>query len=203
MTKLTPLSRWLILLSSLLLIILFFTPIWQIDLWAPQYPEWLSMQIWLYQVSGDINTINGLNHYIGMKHIQTEMFPEFKIMPYIAGGMIITGLLLALWGKRLSVWIWLLILVGAAVAGFVDFYLWSYDYGHNLDPKAAIIVPGMVYQPPLLGSKELLNFMAYAGPAIGGWIAFASGILAIVAVLSELFKKTLQRKFSSKSGLLR
>jgi copper chaperone NosL len=203
MTKLTPLSRWLILLSSLLLIILFFTPIWQIDLWAPQYPEWLSMQIWLYQVSGDINTINGLNHYIGMKHIQTEMFPEFKIMPYIAGGMIITGLLLALWGKRLSVRIWLLILVGAAVAGFVDFYLWSYDYGHNLDPKAAIIVPGMVYQPPLLGSKELLNFMAYAGPAIGGWIAFASGILAIVAVLSELFKKTLQRKFSSKSGLLR
>ena len=43
----------------------------------------------------------------------------------------------------------------------VDFYLWEYEYGHNLDPTAPIQVPGMSYQPPLIGYKMLLNFGAY------------------------------------------
>lgn len=34
--------------------------------------------------------------------------------------------------------------------GFVDFYLWEYDYGHNLNPKAPIKIPGQSYQPPLI-----------------------------------------------------
>jgi copper chaperone NosL len=62
-----------------------------------------------------------------------------------------------------------------AVAGLVDFYLWAYDYGHNLDIEhAAIKVPGMSYQPPIIGSKKLLNFTAHSWPGMGGWAAFAS-----------------------------
>jgi hypothetical protein len=54
----------------------------------------------------------------------------------------------------------------------IDFWLWEYDYGHNLNPNAPIIVPGMSYQPPLLGFKQLLNFGAYSYPDVGGWIMF-------------------------------
>jgi copper chaperone NosL len=71
------------------------------------------------------------------------------------------------------------VLVAFAAAGLADFYKWAYDYGHNLDPKAIIKVPGMTYQPPLIGSKQLLNFHATSWPAAGGWIA----ILAVTLVV--------------------
>jgi copper chaperone NosL len=68
-----------------------------------------------------------------------------------------------------------------ALAGLADFWKWGYDYGHDLDPTAAIKIPGMSYQPPVLGSKQLLNFHATSLPAVGGWIAF--GVLAVGLVL--------------------
>ncbi|MCU0650108.1 MAG: hypothetical protein MUF00_19120, partial [Gemmatimonadaceae bacterium] len=62
-------------------------------------------------------------------------------------------------------------------------WYWQYDYGHNLDVEnAPIKVPGMTYQPPLFGTKKLLNFTATSWPAIGGWAAFGALALAIVAV---------------------
>lgn len=188
MKKLLGISRITIALSALLLIGAFYVPIWEIMMWAPQYPEWLHMYIWLDNITGDVNIINGLNHYIGMKHIKVEMFPEFAIMPTIMWGIIAFGLLVAAIGKRMGLWVHLLVLLAAGVAGLVDFYLWSYDYGHNLDPTAAIKVPGMSYQPPLIGSKELLNFIAYSGPDTGGWIVAASGIIIIGTIIYE-YKK--------------
>ena len=65
-------TRILIIASSIAMITAFFTPIWMIDLEVPQYPEGLGMQIWLYKITGDLNTINGLNHYIGMKKIKRK-----------------------------------------------------------------------------------------------------------------------------------
>ena len=81
-----------------------------------------------------------------------------------------------------------------ALAG-VDFYRWNYEYGHNLNPNAAIVVPGMAYQPPLIGYKQLLNFGAYSIPDIGGWMMIGAGVLLFVIVLKEarlshLFRKT-------------
>ena len=201
MGKMQPLSRILMLASALIMIALFFVPIWQIQMWAPQYPEWLSMQIWIDDITGDIAIINGLNHYIGMKEIHVEMFPEFEIMPYILGAIIGLGIILALVGRQFGVWTYLTVLVLAGIAGMVDFYLWSYDYGHNLDPTAAIKVPGMSYQPPLIGSKELLNFLAFSAPDIGGWLAVGAGVLAILAVVIEV-RKNIRNKRSIKNPLV-
>lgn len=66
-----------------------------------------------------------------------------------------------------------------------DFWKWEYDYGHNLDTNAAIKVPGMTYQPPLIGFKQLLNFGAYSVPDIGGWLFVGAGILLLIAILKE------------------
>lgn len=182
MQKLQPLSRILIAAASLLMITAFYVPIWQIQMWAPQYPEWLHMKIWINNLSGDIEIINGLNHYIGMKYIRVEMFPEFKIMPWILAGIIAFGIIAALMGHKWIGWAFLIILILAGIAGMLDFYLWGYDYGHNLDPTAAIKVPGMSYQPPLIGTKELLNFIAYSAPDVGGWLMAVAGVMVIGAL---------------------
>ena len=156
-------------------------------MWAPQYPEGLEMKIWINTLTGDVKIISALNHYIGMKHIEVSMFPEFKYMIYIVAFIIGIGLLTALSNRRLMLWVYSIIMVFAGIGALVDFYLWGYDYGHNLNPTAPIIVPGMSYQPPLIGTKQLLNFTAFSGPDIGGWIFLVSGILTIGTLILELY----------------
>lgn len=179
-------SRILTAVGALLLLGVFFFPIWRIDLAAPQYPEGIGMLIYVNAVGGvkpnDLNNINGLNHYIGMKAIEPASIPELRYMPWIVGALLVSGLLVALWGRRAALVGWVSIFTVVGVAGIVDFWLWGYDYGHNLDPRAIIKIPDMVYQPPLIGSKQLLNFTAYSWPDVGGILAGVSFLLAAVAL---------------------
>ena len=70
---------------------------------------------------------------------------------------------------------------------FYDFYQWLYDYGHNLNPHAAIKVPGMTYQPPMLGYKQLLNFLAGSFPDIGGYLVIIAALGIVGVVIREQF----------------
>lgn len=188
-------TKILIIASSLAMIAAFFTPIWMIDLEAPQYPEGLGMQIWISKITGDLNTINGLNHYIGMKKIEPDSIKELTVMPYILGGLIAFGIITAIAGKKKLLAVFAVVFLIAGIAGGVDFYMWEYDYGHDLDPTAAIVVPGMSYQPPLIGSKQLLNFVAHSYPDTGGWIVIGAGILTVLLYIYELkFNKNIAAK---------
>lgn len=187
MKNLTVKSRWLIALASVIMISAFFLPLWQILMWAPQYPEGLKMEIWYNDIKGDVKIISALNHYIGMKHIEVAMFPEFNYMVYIIASLIAFGLITFILNKRIYLFTYVILLIATGIAALVDFYLWGYDYGHNLDPTAPIVVPGMSYQPPLIGTKQLLNFTAFSGPDIGGWIFIASALLGITALLIEVY----------------
>ena len=185
------LSRTLTAIASLLLIGLFFVPLWRVQLVAPQYPEGLGMRIGINYIAGatptDLNNINGLNHYVGMKHITPDAIPELRYMPWIVGGLILFGLVAALVGNRklLVSWVGSFLIVG--VAGLVDFWRWEYDYGHNIDFKHAIIkIPGMNYQPPLMGVKQLLNFTAVSWPDIGAWLALSAFGLGVIAIVFAL-----------------
>lgn len=177
MKNLRPLTRAFVAVAALAMLIAYFVPLWEILLWAPQYPEGLQMYIWLDHLSGDVEIINGLNHYIGMAEIHQEMFPEFGYMGYFLAGIVVFGLLPAITGRFKWLIAYMSFLALCGLLGLWDFASWSYDYGHNLDPTAAIQVPGMTYSPPLLGYKALLNFVAYSGPAIGGWILIGSGVI--------------------------
>jgi len=173
--RMRALSRWTIAAASLLLLALYLLPLWKIQLHAPQYPEGLGLRIWVDRITGaqpnDLNSINNLNHYIGMHAIHPDDFPELKFMPWILGGFIAMGLLVALIGRWAALVGWLQLLLLGAVAGLADFYRWGYAYGHELDEHAAIKVPGMSYQPPVIGSKQLLNFHASSWPDSGAWVA--------------------------------
>jgi copper chaperone NosL len=182
-------SRVLTAAAALLLVPAFFLPIWTIDLVAPQYPEGIGLEIMVNTIRGqsewDLQNINGLNHYIGMKEIHPESIRELAIMPWLLGGLAVFGLITAATGRRRLLQAWLVVFVLLAAAGLVDFWLWGYDYGHNLNPDAAIKVPGMAYQPPLIGSKQLLNFKASSWPGPGGLLAFASLGLGVLALWLE------------------
>jgi len=174
-------SRIIIAAGALALCIMFFVPLWSIYLVAPQYPEGLSMQIWLNKITGQVDIINGLNHYIGMKHIKAEMFPEFKYLVFIVGLFVLFGLAVAVSGSRKLLFAYLILSVIGGIVALVDFYMWGYDYGHDLDPAAAIQVPGLSYQPPVIGHKKLLNFDSYSYPDTGGWVAVAvTGVFFLV-----------------------
>ena len=202
MKRLHPITRLVLALAVLSLIAGFFVPLWQIQLWAPQYPEGLKMKIWINTLSGAFDIINGLNHYIGMAMIKVEMFPEFGYMIYLLGALIALGLVPAITGSRKWLWIYVIVLALGGLAGLADFYAWGYKYGHNLNPNAAIQVPGMSYQPPLFGYKNLLNFTAYSGPDIGGWILIVSGGISGALLACEIFfRKGNTGRTSVKSGV--
>lgn len=165
-------SRLLIATGALGLLTLLYVPIWRIDLAAPQYPEGLALQIFHDRFTGDVNKINGLNHYIGMATIHNEMFPEFTIMRYAFYLLAGWGLIAALIGRRGAFFSWIMALFAFVIWAMWDMFAWGYKYGHDLDPHAAIKVEGMAYQPPLLGHKKLLNFDAWSLPDTGGWILF-------------------------------
>lgn len=188
MNKMSLPSRIIVAIASLSLISTFFLPVWFIFLIAPQYPEGLTMHIWLNQLTGQVEIINGLNHYIGMKHIKAEMFPEFSYLVYVVGFFILFGLIVAISGKRRLLFSYLILTVLGGAAAMIDFYKWGYDYGHNLDPKAAIQIPGLTYQPPLFGHKTLLNFDAYSYPDVGGWIVIGVGTLFFLVWAYEWYK---------------
>lgn len=193
MKRLHVITRILLAVAVLSMLAAYRLPMWEIHLWAPQYPEGLNMKIWLDHLSGDFDIINGLNHYIGMALIKEEMFPEFKFMGYALGFLIFMGLLPVIIGRRIFLQIFVAVLITAAALGLWDFYRWGHEYGHNLDPKAAISVPGMTYDPPIIGYKNLLNFTAYSGPDKGGWILLVAGGVTVALLAWEMWRTRLKK----------
>ena len=181
-------SRLLVLIASLLMLGVYFFPLWSVRLTAPQYPEGLGMHIRINTVQGatenDLDNINNLNHYIGMRRIEPSAIPELRFMPWIVAGIVVIGLLTTAVARRWLLYLWTSAFLLIATAGLVDFWRWEYDYGHNLDNAHAVLkIPGMTYQPPLIGGKQLLNFHASSWPAVGGVLAGVAMALALWAVL--------------------
>ena len=177
-------SKILMVIGALMLLALFFFPLWNITLIAPQYPKSIGMDIWITKITdhnpGDIQNINIMNHYVGMKPIP-EHLDEFDIFPVVVGVMAFLGIAFGFYGRKNFYLIWFVTMVILAAIGLYDFYLWQYDYGHNLDPTAAIKIPGQGYQPPLIGAKVILNFKAYSLPMTGAYFLFVGMLMTLTA----------------------
>ncbi|HKR07178.1 MAG TPA: nitrous oxide reductase accessory protein NosL [Bacteroidia bacterium] len=196
--KMTTLMKAITACCSVMMIIVLFFPIWKIELSAPQYPEGLVLKIHANKLGGNVDVVNGLNHYIGMRTLHEDDFIEFTVLPFIIGGFAALGFLTLILNRRKIFNAWVVLLLVIAVVSMADFYKWEYNYGHELNPDAPIKVPGMSYQPPLIGYKKLLNFGAYSIPDIGGWIFIAVGALLVTTWYIE-FRKN--KKTKSKPAL--
>lgn len=186
----------IMIIGSLLLLGLFKFPLWNIMLGAPQYPDPLGMNIYIQGIEGvqefDIQNIDGLNHYIGMKTIpKVEEMWEFDVFPKVIAFMVALGVLigvLGFLGKVSYKWFlgWFILMSVLGVLGMYDFNVWLIDYGTNLDPKAimAYTKPDgtpMSYKPPLLGYQKMLNFDVDSWPATGAYMIFVGMLLTLVA----------------------
>ena len=185
------------IIGSLLLLGLFKFPLWNIMLGAPQYPEPMGMDIYITGIQGvqefDIQNIDGLNHYIGMKTIpKPEEMWEFNVFPIVIGGMAALGVILGILGflGKVNAWWflgWLALMSVLGVLGMYDFNIWLTDYGTNLDPNAIMKMTNpdgspMSYKPPLFGHQKMLNFDVDSYPASGAYPMFAGMALSLLHI---------------------
>ena len=179
-------SRLPLALLSVLLVASFFKPLWRISMEAPQYPDGLSMDVYAYDLQGgregrDIQEINTLNHYIGMRHIERADFADLDWIPFALGLLVIFTLRVAAVGNVRSL-VDLAVMVGY-ILGFMGarFVYKLYVYGHELDPHAAVKIPP--FTPVIFGSKQIANFTTHSFPQTGSYylfgFAFGVGLLTI------------------------
>ena len=163
-----PPERRLIVLAAVVLLPVFFLPvlpIWIMKLWAPQYPEGMTLTIFSNTIAGDLQKINSLNHYVGMHAITPNDFKEFTYLPQALTGFGLLALLGALFNRRwIAILGWLAFTVFSAYM-FIDYANWLWHYGHDLDPRAALKLPA--FTPPIIGFKKMANFRVWSFPGPG------------------------------------
>jgi copper chaperone NosL len=179
-------ARAMVLVAALLLATTYVLPLWNLTMFAPQYPEGLRLDIYSYTLVGgnngqDIKEINVLNHYIGMRDLVDAEFTEFQWMPFVIGAL---GLLLLRTAVHATVGS--LVDVTMLFVYFGAFSLWSfgyklYRYGHDLAPTAAVQVPP--FMPPMFGGQQIANFEVYSYPRPASY-AMAGTILLLLAALA-------------------
>lgn len=177
------------IVGALLLLPLFVFPLWNITLEAPQYPTPLGMNIYINDFADvhphDIKNINLMNHYVGMQYIPKSI-PEFKIFPIAIIIMSVLGVIIG-WKANYKWFLgWFILMSVLGILGMYDFYLWEHDYGYNLNPKAIMKFTNpdgsvMGFQPPLFGTKHILNFTAHSYPRLGAYTMFLGMLLTFIA----------------------
>ncbi len=185
--SLTARSRIVVAIAALLLIPTYLLPLWNMTLYSNQFPDGLQLYIYSYKLEGgqsanrnDLQEINTLNHYIGMRPLLESDFPEFVWIPLVIGFFFIFALRTAVFGKMHN-------LVDSAVMFlyFGLFSLWSfynklYAYGHHLDPTAPVKVPP--FTPALFGERQLANFEVYSFPGLASYFMIGFFILLMLAL---------------------
>jgi hypothetical protein len=177
--------RLLLLGAAALLLVTLTQPLWNMTMFAPQYPDGLRMDIYSHELKGgrggqDIKEINLLNHYIGMRDLSNENFTEFKWMPFAIGVLALLMLRSAVHGSMAS------LVDSVALFGYFGaFSLWSfafkmYSYGHSLAPGAPVRVPP--FTPPIFGYQQIANFEVYSYPRAGTYLMLAAGTMLFVAL---------------------
>ncbi len=177
--------RWVVVAGALAAVGCFIAslsqPWWELKLYAPQYPHGLHIVISLTGVSGDVGEINELNHYIGMGHLDDAARVERRMAGFgIAAVSLMVVAFTLIMGRKLG---WLMIIPGALFPlGFLaDSFYWMSKYGHGLDPHAPLHIPP--FTPQLFGNGAIGQFMTFASPELGFWLAVAGVVLLAVAAL--------------------
>lgn len=172
--------RVLLALAALALLVSHLLPLWNLTMFAPQYPHGLRLDIYDHALVGgnggqDIAEINVLNHYIGMRALVQDDFTEFRWMPFVLGGTALLYLRAIVLGSMKE-------LVDATVlfGYFCVFALWSfgyrlYLYGHTLAADAAVRVAP--FTPPVFGRQQIANFEVYSYPKAGAYVMAAVIVL--------------------------
>jgi hypothetical protein len=177
-----PIPTILFTLGSLLVLLSTMFPYWHMELEAPQYPNGLNVYLYIDNVKGDIFEIDGLNHYIGMRSLDEAAPFERSISRY---AMVLLFLISASSVfLRTTRWVILCILplLAFPFIFLIDLFYWLRLFGQNLDPGAAFSSSVAPFTPPLIGSKQIANFVVINELGLGFYIICFAILFFIVGL---------------------
>jgi hypothetical protein len=180
-------ARLGILACTVVLLGAFAVPMWHIKMYATQFPNGIELTMYPHKLTGgnegrDVQEINTLNHYIGMRPLQQQDFAEMKWIPFALGVFALLGLRAVVFGKVGNAVDLAVLFSYFGLFSLGSFYYRLWWYGHHLDPEAPIKVPA--FTPPLIGHNRLANFDVYSYPGIGSYLFAVFGTsLAVLLFL--------------------
>lgn len=186
-------SRVLLLVLSVGLVCSFAGPLWRIRLVAPQYPEGLQLDVYLYKLEGgheghDVAEINELNHYIGMMTIDRRQLSDLDWLPFAFGVLALLGFRAAAIGSGRDLVDLSFLTVFTSLFSLGRFVYKLYVFGHYLDPHAPFHVKP--FMPAILGSKQVANFTSSSYPLWGSAFV-AAAVLGVLALTLWHFRAAL------------
>jgi hypothetical protein len=193
---LVPWTRFVLVLAVIPLALAATQKLWTLHFEAPQYPKGLNLYVYTYTIEGgndgiDLPEINTLNHYVGMKKLDPADFADLDFLPFAIGALFLLTLRVAVVGDVRSL-IDLAVLTGYfGLFSLGRFVYMLYNYGHDLDPHAAIKMDA--FMPPILGTQEMGNFTVSSYPAAGTWLLSAFGITVVLLALWHVVRAVTRR----------
>ena len=189
---LSPRARLAVLGAGVLLLVAFVFPLWEITMLAQQFPEGIRMSIFAHKLVGgnggaDLQGINILNHYIGMREISAQDFPEMKFIPFALGLFFLLGLRTAVFARVHHLVDLLVLFLYFGLFSLGAFYYRLYTFGHELSPEAAFKVPP--FTPPVFGHQQIANFDVYSYPGPGTYLLGIYAVVLGVVLLMEARRK--------------
>ena len=186
--ELSPRARRAVLGAGLLLIAAAALPLWKMTMFAGMFPEGLRLHIFSWRIVGgnngaDLQGINILNHYIGMREIRAADFVEMKFIPFAFGAFFLLGARAALFARVRDLIDLTVLFLYFGLFSFATFAYRMYTYGHQLAPEAAIKVEP--FTPPIFGQQHIANFDVYSFPGPGTYVVLVYGLLLVAALVLE------------------
>ena len=171
----------LLVVEAGLLLLSMSRPFWQITMFAPQYPDGLTVTSYINHVGGRVDEVNILNQYIGMKPLEAAAKYEKRMAVPM---MVAMALLLIAAVKIHSPYAaWLSLPAIAFPIGFLaDLQFWLAYFGLHLDPHAPLNMSVKPFVPQILGVGYVGQFKSEALPCSGLILATIASILIITGL---------------------
>jgi uncharacterized membrane protein len=187
----------LMIIAAVLLLISIFLPYWKLTLFAPQYPQGLKAELYVNRAAGDIQELDILNHYIGMKSMNEAAPLERSLSIFLIVGVILLVVAAVYVHSPIALFLTIpAILYPAFFLG--DLYYWLRNFGMNLDPNAPLNVVEP-FVPPLFGDSTIAQFKTTAQFEIGLFLSIIASILIIVGLYfhRKAYKPLIDSKFKN------
>lgn len=167
--------------AAIFLLISIFMPYWLMTLHAPQYPGGLQVQLYVNQVTGDVDEIDGLNHYIGMRSMKDAAPLERSLSIFIIIGVVLLVIAAIYIHSPVAAFFSFPALFFPAIF-LGDLYFWMRNFGLNLDPKAPLSGAIKPFVPPILGTGAVGQFRTVATWDVGLYLSILASIFIIVGL---------------------
>jgi hypothetical protein len=171
----------LLVLAALCLLLATRLPVWSIVLHAPQYPKGLTVTAYIDRLTGDVEEVNRLNHYIGMRPLEDAAKVERQMGVYALIGLALlcasATLVHTKWAAALAA-----PALGFPVVFMADLHYWLADSGKHLDPHAPLSHAIKPFVPPVLGTGKIGQFHTVALVEEGYLLALLASALIVVGL---------------------